>query len=89
MSLTVEIKVIPSSGRQKLILTEPNKFKCYIKSQPEKGKANDEIIKFISKKLSIPQNSIVILSGKTSRNKKIKISLDITYKDFLKKFNLN
>jgi uncharacterized protein (TIGR00251 family) len=73
MHIFLEIKVVPSSGKQKCITEEAGDLKCYLKSNPEGGKANKELIKFISKKLKIPQFRIVITSGKTLRKKRIKI----------------
>lgn len=78
MPLIIDIKAIPSSGRQKFVLDKSRNIKCYLKNQPEKGKANTELIKFLSKKLGIPQNKITIFSGKTSQKKRIKIDNKLT-----------
>lgn len=88
MSLFVDIKVIPCSGRQKLFFDKAGILKCYLKSVPEKGKANYEFIKFLAKKLSVTRDLITIVSGETSRKKRIKIEKDIDYPDFLKKLGL-
>lgn len=40
-------------------------------SVPEKGKANKELIKFLSKELDISKSDIEIVSGETSHLKKI------------------
>ncbi len=78
MSVIINIKVTPSSGKQEFTLNKSNEIKCFLKKPPKKGLANAELIKLISKKLKIPQNYISIISGLTSRKKKIKIDLDIT-----------
>ena len=77
MPLTIEIKVVPSSGKQCCQRDKSGKIKCYLKSAPEGGKANAELIKFLSKKLSLPQDQLMILQGATSRNKVIKIDADL------------
>ena len=41
MSLVIEIKVFPSSGRQKFVIDKSGKLKCYLKNPPEKGKAKN------------------------------------------------
>ncbi len=76
MPLILEIKVVPSSGRQECIY-ETGRFKCYLKSAPEKGKANQELIAYLSKKLTIPASKIYILSGATSRLKRVAIDQEI------------
>ena len=44
-------------------------LKIDITAPPEKGKANDAIIKLLAKKLGIAKSSIEIVSGETSRKK--------------------
>ena len=85
MAFFIEIKVIPNSGKQKAFLDKSRQLKCYLKSTPEKGKANEELIKFLAKKLLITKNDISIISGKTTRKKKLKINSEITFDEFLKK----
>ncbi len=85
MALLIKIKVIPNSGKQKVFLDKSNQLKCYLKSAPEKGKANLELIKFLAKELSITKNDISIISGATTRKKKLKINAEISFDEFLKK----
>lgn len=88
MSLVLEIKVIPSSGRQKIVLEQENLLKCYLKSAPEGGKANIELIKYLSKQLNITRNSITIISGATSRKKRINVDCPLTFEQLCKKLGL-
>lgn len=48
-------------------------IKIRIKAVPEKGKANEELIKFLSKELKLPRENFKILSGKTEQLKLIKV----------------
>ncbi len=83
MSLTIIIKVIPNSGKQKCTLDKNNQIKFYLKSKPEKGLANKELIQTISKKIGIPQADIEIISGLTSKNKKLRINKSINLENIL------
>jgi hypothetical protein len=83
MPLTIEIKVSPRSGKQTCILDKAGKLKCYLKSPPEQGKANMELIKFIAKSLGLPQDKVSIISGQTSRNKILKIEAPLTFEAIL------
>ncbi len=74
--MIIKVRVVPKSGHQKIEETGSNSFKVYLKSLPEGGKANKELIKFLSEKFDIPQSLIEIIKGKTSRNKIIKINLN-------------
>jgi uncharacterized protein len=59
-----------SSGR---IQVNGNEIIISIKSEPKYGKANREMIKKISDFFGVPENSICIISGLTSRKKVIEI----------------
>jgi len=88
MPFIFEVKVVPSSGQNKWILDKNGTLKCYLKSAPEKGKANKELIQLISKVLKIPQSDVAIVSGATDRRKKISITLDLTFDQLLEKVGI-
>ncbi len=79
MSFVVDIKVVPRSGRIKWVLAGDDRLKCYLKSPPEKGKANRELVALLAKALGITQDKISIITGATSRNKRIKIEAEISF----------
>ncbi len=76
MAIRLNIKVIPQSGEQKIILDKNGQIKCYVKSAPEKGKANREIISFLAKKVHVSKQEVAIVSGATSRKKIVQIDTD-------------
>jgi len=65
----LEIKVIPNSSRTDL-KEENRKLKLYLKSVPEKNKANSELVKFFKKKFNL---KVEIVSGQKSREKVLRI----------------
>ncbi len=87
MALIVEIKVVPSAGKNQWKL-EGNRLKCYLKSPPEKGKANKELIALLSKRLKLPAASIAIISGATARIKRIKIDAELTFDRLIKMLDI-
>lgn len=76
----LKIKVKPSSNKNKIVKMENGVFKVWLKSAPEKGKANKELQKYLKKITGI---SVRITSGLTSENKVIEF--DITEEEFLSK----
>ncbi len=75
----LRIKVLPKSPKNEVveILEDADgekTIKIRIKAVPEKGKANAELIKFLSKELGVPRDKISIISGKTEQLKLIRIS---------------
>ena len=50
-----------------------------IKAPPVEGKANEELIRFLSRRLTIAKSQVAIISGHTARIKRINIEgLDLT-----------
>ncbi len=78
MALVFEVKVIPSAGTFGFMRGKNGELICRLKSAPEKGHANQELIKGLAKLLRITQSDIEIVSGLTSRKKKIKIHIPCT-----------
>jgi uncharacterized protein len=89
MAFILEIKVVPSSGMQQWKIDASGQLKCYLKSPPEKGLANMELIKAIAKIVKVSQDHIYIMSGLTSRKKVIKINASLTYDQFLGLLGIN
>lgn len=80
--------MVPSSGKSECILDKRGIVTCYVKNPPEKGKANKELIALLAKKMDISQHEVGIVSGLTSRKKRIKIERILEYKQFLAKLGL-
>ena len=88
MSVFIDIKVFPQAGRQKLVVDKSGILKCFIVAAPEDGKANKEVIEFIAKLIGIKKQDIEIVSGLTSRKKRLVINSLATYEEFLLKAGL-
>ncbi len=67
----LQVKVKPNARESKIISEESGKLVVAIAAPPEKGKANLELTKFLSKKL---KKQVRIVSGFGSSSKIIKIS---------------
>lgn len=89
MEIILDIKVITNSGFSKFAQDNNGKILAYVKSAPEKGKANRELIKNLSKKLKLPQANIDIIKGLISKYKKIKIESSLDKAQLLAKLNLD
>jgi len=80
MSVIIEIKVVPSSGRTGCKL-EGARLKCFLKSPPEKGKANKELVSYLAKKLKLSSRDITIMTGATSPLKRVSIEAEKSFND--------
>jgi len=79
--MIIKVKIIPKSKVNQIIGFTEDTLKIRIKATPEKGKANKELIRFIAKSLHVAQSKISIISGHSSRLKKLQIE-DFSKKDF-------
>jgi uncharacterized protein (TIGR00251 family) len=64
-------KVIPRASKTELADLEGEMIRVRVAAPREKGKANKELIRFLAKCLSIPKANGVLLSGETSRKKRM------------------
>ncbi len=74
----IKVKVKPQASATKfkgiLDLNGGKILKIDVAAPPEKGKANEELIKFLAKKLKVQKGEIAIKSGATSREKQLEIN---------------
>ncbi len=72
----VEISLYIQPGASKTELTGEHNglLKIKIKAPPVDGKANAEVIEFLSHQLGIPKRQIELLKGDKSRDKKIRVT---------------
>jgi uncharacterized protein (TIGR00251 family) len=88
MELIVAVKVTPQSGKSAWSLTKNKTLHCYLKSAPEKNKANEELISLTASLLKIPKHSITIIKGTLNRYKTLKIVTPLSYNLFLEKVGI-
>jgi uncharacterized protein len=88
MAILLEIKAVPQSGRQKLIRDKSGIIKCFLKSAPEDGKANRELIDLLSDLLNLSRQDISILQGATARKKVVKIDTNLNKNTILQQLGL-
>ncbi|MFC1787599.1 DUF167 domain-containing protein [Patescibacteria group bacterium] len=72
MILTVHLK--PGARETKIIeWLDPDTLKASVKELPLNGRANQALIKLLSRELKKPQQSITIIRGLTARIKQVKV----------------
>ncbi len=70
--MILKIKVKPTSPKEALTKISNNEFIANIKASPEKGKANQELIKLLAKHFSVSATKIKIKTP-LSRTKTVEI----------------
>ena len=72
--ITFNIKVLPRSSRCEIAGIQEGSLRIKITAPPVEGLANEECVKFLSKKLGIAKSRIKIVAGLQAKNKVLFIS---------------
>lgn len=75
--MILEVKVVPHSSKNEIVRWEEGRLVVKVRGVPEKGKVNANLIAFLAKTWGIAKSQISIVSGQTSRIKRLKIEGDI------------
>ena len=69
-NVVLHLQVKPNSKKQEIVVDLfDKKITIFVKAQPDKGKANKELLKFMAKILEKTTSDISIVAGQTSRDK--------------------
>jgi len=71
--MKILVKVKTKAKKEKIEKISESQFKIWVKSAPEKGKANERIIELFSEYFETAKSNIEIVSGITSKNKTLQI----------------
>jgi len=69
----LDVRVYPGAGKNEIKSFKDGVLDVRITAHPEKGKANEALIKYLSDILGIAKSSIEIRKGTTSRRKSVVI----------------
>jgi len=82
-------KIVPgSSGPTQICGLLDGMLKVKVSAAPEKGKANQCLIRFLARQLGVRKNAVSIISGQTSPVKRVRVS-GISANTLLKKLNMD
>lgn len=72
-TLTFAVRVTPRAARSKVGGEHDGALRVRIAAPPVDGAANRELTKLLAKVFKLPQNSVEIIAGNSSRNKTVRI----------------
>jgi hypothetical protein len=73
-SATVAVKVQPRASQDRVAGQVGNEWKLLLKAPPVDGKANQACLEFFARGLHVPRSAVRILTGETSRHKRLEIA---------------
>ncbi len=63
----------PNGSKNQIIGWEEGVLRVRIRGVPERGRVNEELVAFLAKTVGVAKSAIKIVSGHTSRLKRVKI----------------
>jgi len=69
-----DVRIVPRASRSTIVGLINGVLKIRIAAPPVDGAANEELVKLLAKAFQIRRSSVQILSGATSRTKRIRIT---------------
>jgi len=75
-TIRLEIKAVPGASKTEFAGVKDGRLRIRLAAAPEDGKANAELLNFLSKALGCPKRDLQLLSGEKSRLKTIALPLE-------------
>lgn len=69
----VNVRVIPRSSKNKVAAEPDGSLKIWVTAPPVDGEANAAVLEILAKSLHLKRGAVSILSGESSRNKRIRV----------------
>lgn len=73
-SVTLEVRVIPRSSKSEIVGEHNGAMRVKLSAPPVDGAANEELIRLLSKEFEVSRSAIEIVSGLTSKSKRVRIA---------------
>ncbi len=71
---TIQVRAVPNGRRAEVVGRYGEAWKIRVSAAPEKGRANDELVRFLSDVLAVPRGTIEVVRGHSSRDKLVTIT---------------
>ncbi len=71
--LWLQVLVQPKASKDEIAGLQGAELKVRLQAPPMEGAANQALVKFFSKIFKVPKSHITIVSGETSRHKRLRI----------------
>jgi uncharacterized protein (TIGR00251 family) len=69
----IQVKISPRASKNALEGWQGDTLRIRLHALPEKGQANIELISFLSETFDVPKSNIRLVSGQSSRLKRVEI----------------
>ena len=70
----LDVLVVPRSSRNQIAGEHDGRLKIQLNAPPVDGEANAALVQFLAKTLGLKKKDVAIVSGETSRRKRIRVN---------------
>jgi len=81
---TISVRVRPNAARNEVVDVTDGVYLVKVSAPPVKGKANKELVAFLSRLLGVSKSQVNIIKGYTARNKLIALD-GLSQEDVMKR----
>lgn len=71
--LLLQLRIQPGASRNEFVSLQGDHYKVRIAAPPVDGKANAQLLKFLAKEFGVGNSRVSLVSGSSSRNKRVRI----------------
>ena len=73
-ALTFRVRVVPRAARTAAVGEHDGALKVRVAAPPVEGAANEELKRFLAKRLGVPARAVEIVGGHTSKTKLVRVA---------------
>ena len=84
---TLSVRVLPRSSKEEVAGFAEGAVRIRLTAPPVENRANEALVKFLSRILDVPRRQVELVAGGTGRNKIVRI-IGIGRKEAFRKFGL-
>lgn len=72
----LRLRVHPKARKDTITGVHAGALKVSVTAPPERGKANEAVVKVLAKALDLPKQAVAIVAGETSQDKTVVVALE-------------
>ncbi len=72
--ITINVRVVPRASKNEFTGLHGDSLRIRLQAPPVDGKANAALVKVLASRLGIPKRNVVIVSGESGRQKRIRVN---------------
>jgi uncharacterized protein (TIGR00251 family) len=69
----LRLRVSPGAGRTEVVGRLGEAWKVKVNAAPERGRANEAVLRLLSDRLGLPRSELTLVSGRTGREKVVEL----------------